>query len=283
MSGAFALYPLAIKWKDEYQKLHPEVRIDVQAGGAGKGMADALAGQVSLGMVSRDINEEEIKQGAWYVPVTKDAVIPTMNPDNPYYTALVTKGIKRETFVDLWINEKPLTWGEIVGKEAKDAVKVYKRSDAAGAAESWAKYLGKKQDNLKGTGVFGDPGLASAVKKDVYGIGFNNVIYVFDPSTKKPFEGLRAIPIDINENGQVDSTENFYDNIEAVNAAIADGRYPSPPARELYFVSKGKPQNKVILDFLKWVLTDGQKYVKEAGFINLSEEKIKEAQDKLGK
>jgi len=283
MSGAFALYPLAVKWKDEYQKIHPEIRIDVQAGGAGKGMADALSGQVTLGMVSRDINEEEIRQGVWFIPVTKDAVIPTMNPKNPNYNVIVSKGIKRGTFVDLWVNEKPLTWGDIAGNEAKDAVKVYVRSDAAGAKESWAKYLGTKQDKLKGTGVFGDPGLASAVKKDVYGIGFNNMIYVYDVTTKKPFDGLRAIPIDLNENGLVDSTENFYDTIESLNAAIADGRYPSPPARELYFVAKGKPQNKVVLDFLHWILTDGQKYVNEAGFIHLSEDKLKEAQEKLGK
>lgn len=35
ISGAFALYPLAVKWRKEYKKLHPEVRIDIVAGGAG--------------------------------------------------------------------------------------------------------------------------------------------------------------------------------------------------------------------------------------------------------
>jgi phosphate transport system substrate-binding protein len=281
ISGAFALYPLAEKWKEEYTKLNPDVKIKIQAGGAGKGMADALAQQVDLGMVSRDVNPEELKQGAWHVAVTKDAVIPTISASNPYLNDILKKGITRKQFIELWIEGKPLSWGELAGKTAQDQVKVFKRSDAAGAAESWAKYLGKKQDDLKGTGVLGDPGLANAVMKDKFGIGFNNVVFVYDMKTKKPHDGIRVIPIDINENGTIDSEENFYDTIEQINAAIADGRYPSPPARELFFVSKGKPQKKAVIDFLTWIVNDGQNYVKEAGFITLSDEKINESRQKL--
>ncbi len=45
---------------------------------------------------------------------------------------------------------------------------MYTRSDAAGAAETWAKYFGKKQEDIQGVAVFGDPGLALAVKKDPF-------------------------------------------------------------------------------------------------------------------
>jgi phosphate transport system substrate-binding protein len=54
--------------------------------------------------------------------------------------------------------------------------------------------------------------------------------------------------------------------------AIADGKFPSPPARELYFVTNGKPQKEVVRKFLLWVLSEGQKYVNEAGYITLSKE-----------
>ncbi len=56
LSGAWALYPMAVRWAEEFKKVHPGVRIDVQAGGAGKGMADALMGMADFGMVSREIN-----------------------------------------------------------------------------------------------------------------------------------------------------------------------------------------------------------------------------------
>jgi len=44
ISGAFALYPMAVKWAEEFEKIHPHVKINISAGGAGKGMADALSG-----------------------------------------------------------------------------------------------------------------------------------------------------------------------------------------------------------------------------------------------
>ena len=33
ISGAFALYPLVVKWAEEFQKLHPGVIVNVSAGG----------------------------------------------------------------------------------------------------------------------------------------------------------------------------------------------------------------------------------------------------------
>ena len=44
VSGAWALYPMMVKWAEEFRKVYPGVRIDVSAGGAGKGITDALAG-----------------------------------------------------------------------------------------------------------------------------------------------------------------------------------------------------------------------------------------------
>jgi phosphate transport system substrate-binding protein len=281
ISGAFALYPLAVEWGKEYEKSHPNIRIDISAGGAGKGMADVLSGNVELAMVSRDINEQEEKQGAWGVSVTKDAVVATMNTKNPTSAEILKKGVKKNIFTDIWITGKIKTWGAVAGTSSSEQIQVFTRSDAAGAPETWAKYLGKKQEDLLGVGVYGDPGLAEAVKKDPRAIGFNNIVYVYDPATKKPHEGITVIPIDINENGILDPEESFYGTLDELMDGIAKGVYPSPPARELFFVSKGKVSDKGVLDFLNWVLTEGQKNVTSAGYVKLSEERIKEQINKL--
>ena len=65
ISGAWALYPMTVKWAEEFQKVHPAVKVDVSAGGAGKGMVDCLSKIVDIGMVSRDVNPEETAKGAW--------------------------------------------------------------------------------------------------------------------------------------------------------------------------------------------------------------------------
>jgi len=280
-SGAWALYPMVIKWAEEFQKIHPKIKIDVAAGGAGKGMADALAGIVDIGKVSRDIYPEEIKKGAWWVSVTKDAVVPTVNENNPYLKELLLKGVKRETFIGIWITGKIKNWEEVISRKVKHSIHVYTRSDACGAAKTWAKYLGKNQEDLLGVGVYGDPGLAEAVKKDDLGIGFNNINYAYDAGTKRPVKGIRTLPIDLNGNGQIDKDENFYNNRDEIVKAIAAGKYPSPPARDLHFVSQDKPKRKIVIEFIKWVLTDGQKYVSEAGYIKLDEKKLQEGLKKL--
>ena len=277
ISGAFALYPIANIWAEEFTKIHPDVKFNISAGGAGKGVADALAQTVDLGMLSRDLKPEEKEKGAWIIAVTKDAVLPTISANNPDITILKEKGLTKELFRKIFITGEIKTWGEAINdKSKKAAINVFTRSDAAGAAETWAKYLGAKgQEEIKGIGVFGDPGVAEAVKKDPTAIGFNNVIYIYDLKTKTKYPGIDVVPIDINEDGKIDSSEKFYDDIDQITAAIASGRYPSPPARDLYFISKGKPTNAAAIEFLKWILTDGQKFVDAAGYIKLPEEKIK--------
>jgi phosphate transport system substrate-binding protein len=275
ISGAFALYPLAVKWAEEYKKINPGVKIDISAGGAGKGMTDALSGIVDIGMVSRDVAPEEVKNGALGIAVAKDAVVATISANNPALQAVLAAGLKKDAGSDIWITGKYKTWGQAFGIDSKVPLRVYTRSDACGAAEIWSKYFGKKQEDLLGSGVFGDPGVALAVKKDVAGIGFNNIGYAYDAKTRKPVSGIRVLPLDLNSNGKIDADENFYDTLDQLTAAIASGKYPSPPSRLLYFVTKGSPSNKAAADFIKWVLADGQKYVGESGYINLPADKLK--------
>lgn len=274
LSGAFALYPLAVKWGDEFRKIHPDVRIDISAGGAGKGMTDALSNMVDIGMVSREINSEEFKKGAFAIAVAKDAVVLTMSAQNPVIKDILAKGLKKEAANNIFVTGKYKTWGQALGIKSAAPVHVYTRSDACGAGETWAKYFGKKQDDLLGVGVYGDPGVALAVKKDVVGLGYNNIAYAYDAKSRKPYPGIRVLPLDLNNNGKLDPEENFYNTLDEIVNAVAAGKYPAPPARELYFVTKGKPSSKVVTEFIRWILTDGQKFVIQSGYINLSKDKL---------
>jgi ABC-type phosphate transport system, periplasmic component len=282
ISGAFALYPMVIRWADEYKKINPSVRFDISAGGAGKGISDALNGMVEIGMVSREIYPEELKKGAFPIAVTKDAVVAVINESNPSLNEIMTKGLRKDAANNIWITGRYTTWAQAFGAKSVSPIHIYSRSDACGAAEMWAKFFGKKQEDLLGVGVFGDPGLAQAVKKDPLGIGYNNIGYAYDATTRKQIKGLRVVPIDLNNNGKIDSDEDFYTSMDDLIGAIASGKYPSPPARELYFVMKGSPKNnKVLTEFIRWVLSDGQKFVKEAGYISLPKERIELEQKKL--
>jgi phosphate transport system substrate-binding protein len=280
VSGAFALYPMMTRWAEEYQKVNPNVQFDISAGGAGKGMTDALSNAVDIGMVSREISADEEAKGAYWVSVTKDAVFPVISAQNPVLNEIMAQGISQDTFTKIFITGEIKTWGEVVDKpEITDEIHVYTRSDSCGAADAWSKFLGKKQEDLLGVGVSGDPGLLDVVIKDPMGIGYNNLGYAFDNNNGLPVTGASIVPIDINANGKADPSEVIETKSVAVDA-IATGVYPSPPARDLNLVTNGKPSGAV-QDFIKWILTDGQQYVGEAGYIKLSPEQLQAALQKI--
>jgi phosphate transport system substrate-binding protein len=274
LSGAWALYPLAVRWQEEFQKTHPGTVVDVQAGGAGKGIADALAGIVDIGMVSREINPAETSKGAVAIAVAKDAVVATISAKNPFLAEIRRRGLKKVELAALWLRGAAMTWPALLGAKGGNPVRVFTRSDACGAAETWAAYLGGHQEDLAGVGVYGDPGLAEAVRRDPLAIGFNNVNYAYDAKTLRTVAGLEICPIDLDGNGRIDPAESVYATRDDLVKAIAAGVYPSPPARDLYFVVKGPAVGPALAEFLVWVLTEGQKFVPEMGYIAISPDRL---------
>jgi phosphate transport system substrate-binding protein len=268
ISGAWALYPLMVRWSEEFRKQHPGVEFDISAGGAGKGMADAIAGAVDIGMVSREVYPEEEQRGAYWLSVTKDAVFATISAENPLLEQLLQQGITADTLYDIYISGAVTTWGQVANRpEVTDPIHVYTRSDACGAAATWADYLGSKQEDLLGVGVYGDPGLLDAVVKDPLGIGYNNLNYVYDDQTGEPVAGTKVLPLDVNGN-QISDIEESYLTKQAAVDAVASGDYPSPPARDLNLVTHGKPAG-LTKTFISWILTEGQSIVPEAGYVPL--------------
>jgi phosphate transport system substrate-binding protein len=286
LSGAWALYPLAVRWQEEYRKSHPDTVVDVQAGGAGKGIADALAGVVDIGMVSREISPAEVEKGAVALAVAKDAVVATVSAKNPLLHDILRRGLKKEDLAALWMRGLPNSWEALLdpvvaaGAVGRTPVHVFTRSDACGAAETWAAYLGGHQEDLAGVGVYGDPGLAEAVRRDPLAIGFNNVNFAYDARTLRPVAGLAICPIDLDGNGRIDPAESVYATRDDLVRAIAANVYPSPPARDLYFVIKATPPGPrragrpLLAEFLAWVLTEGQTFVPEMGYIAVGPDRI---------
>ena len=261
LSGAWAIYPTAVAWAEAFQKAHPKVRIDVSAGGAGKGAADAIAGLVDIGMVSRDPDPTEIKKGIVPVYILHDAVFPVISGKNPALNDILKKGIKKSAWAGIYITGITTTWDEAAGAKIGKPIHVYTRSDSCGAAQSWAAYLDKKQEDLKGVGVYGDPGLLEAAKRDPIGIGYSNFSYVFTREGNL-VEGARLVPIDSNENGLADSDEIYESRDQAIKAIRAK-RYPA--TRKNYFFVKGKPKG-LVKEFINFALSDeGARIVDEAG------------------
>lgn len=261
LSGAWAVYPTAVAWGAAFQKAHPDVRVEVSAGGAGKGAADAIAGLVDIGMVSREPDPAEIQRGIDPVLVLHDAVFAVVSEKNPLLPIILKKGLRREALVDVYVTGKATTWDQVLEGAPKRPIHVFTRSDSCGAASSWAAYLGKKQEDLKGVGIYGDPGVLDTVQRDPVGIGFANFSYVFGRDGKI-LPGIVLVPLDADGSGAAEPGEVFKDRAAAVKAIEAT-RYPV--ARKNYFFVKGKPSGLVKAFILFCLSEGGTRVVDEVG------------------
>ena len=107
-------------------------------------MTDVLAGVVDLGMVSREIYPPEADKGAVAFALAKDAVVPTISAANPLLPQLLEHGLTREAAAAVWLSDTQTTWGQQLGTADSTPLHVYTRSDACGAAETWAQWLGAR-------------------------------------------------------------------------------------------------------------------------------------------
>lgn len=280
INGANALYPLAQVWADEYSKLHAEVRITVFPASSNKGKTDALLKLADIGMYS-NLPQEDLGRDLLVFAVAKDAVVATFNSGNPSREILRTKGLDKEQLRKVFLNSGTTSWGELTGSSSDDKVEVFTRSDASGAASIWAEFLGCGREELQGIGVYGDPGMTQAVRNNTNSIGYDNLRFVFDNLTGNKYQGLDVIPIDFNQNGKIDSLENFNNNLVDFNKAVRNGDYPYPLSRNLYFLVRKDLDNPHVVDFLEWVMTEGQQLVEYAGYVKLDSKEIDKERDKL--
>ena len=111
--------------------------------------------------------------------------------------------------------------------------------------------------------------MSAAVVNDINGISYNNLGLVYNIQTRKVADGIAIVPIDINENGIVDEDENHYTTIDDLLDFIAQSGTSKIPQENVNVVLNKNKINKDILDFLQWIITDGQQYNRQYGFMSL--------------
>lgn len=280
INGAYALYPLVSKLADEFMKLHKDVTIEVTKAGTGEGITSLLSGKCQLAMISRPLTNEETNAGIRVFPVAKDGVAPIVNQKNPYLEKILKQGISPDEFMQLFSSGKVMTWGEILDTGVRDKIPVYIRGDESGAAEVWAGFLYKKPTELKGIGVMGDEEMIKSVQQNPLAVGFCNFSYAFD-STGNRTKDIQIVPSDLDFDNKIDRVEQPFINLEEAHRSLWLGFYPDQLCRELTLGTLGKPSDPAVIEFIRFVLGEGQKSVKKAGFCPLNDVYIKYSLDLL--
>jgi phosphate transport system substrate-binding protein len=294
VTGAGATFPNPIysKWTSEYTKLHPNVEINYQSIGSGGGIRQLTAQTVFFGASDAPMTDEQLTQAPGKVlhfPTVLGAVVPVYNVAGEPASLKFTGPM----LADIYLG-KIKKWNDAAIAKANPGVKlpaaditVVHRSDGSGTSFIFTDYLGKVSPEWKqkvgvnasvnwpvGVGGKGNEGVAGLVKQSPNSIGYVELVYALQ--NKIAYGSVQ------NQGGEFVAATT--DSVTAAAAAAAanmpkDFRVsitdPSGPGAYpissftwilLFEDAKDKDQAKVMVDFMKWALADGQKFAPDLGY-----------------
>ena len=299
-AGATFPYPIYSKWFDEYHKLHPEIQINYQSIGSGGGIRQVLAGTVDFGATDGPMSDEQLGQAKTKIlhfPTVLGADVPTYNI--PSFSGELK--FSPEALAGIFLGKvtkwnDPVLTGTNPGVNLPgDDIVVVHRSDGSGTTYVWVDYLSKVSEEWKtkvgkgtsvnwpvGLGGKGNEGVAGLVKQTPNSIGYVELIYAIQ--NNMPYGRVR------------NSSGNFVKaDLASVTAAAAaaaqempedfrvsitnpggENAYPIASFTWLLVPAKFEDgaKRKVIVDFLHWMLKDGQKHAEPLAYAPLPKEVV---------
>ena len=256
ISGTKFTYPLIEKWIAEYTKENPQIQIKLVT-------KKTEIKNLDISIIAHQPLKNEIAENQQIIYVNKFALLPVAAKSNSVIKNIKKRGLSKKEFESLFFEEGIL---EEKQDKPKFPVTIYARESQACSAVAFANYFGYDATELRGKKIAGDDlYLLSSIKKDTLGITFNVLGNLYDRQTRKFKDDLTLIPLDIKKEASIAINSSIDDAL----AVLEKDRYETIPVERVGFVYNSDNQNKEIIKFLKWTLTEGQKYNHEFGFLNL--------------
>jgi phosphate transport system permease protein/phosphate transport system substrate-binding protein len=306
-AGASFPYPLISKWAEEYKK-QTGVTINYQSIGSGGGIRQIIAKTVDFGASDAPMTPSEYEKapGILHIPETIGAVVVVYNIPELDGRLKLSGEVIADIYlgkITKWNDPRIAELNPDLNLPDKEIV-VVKRADGSGTtyiftdylssiSTEWAEKVGRgKVFNFpaevggRGVQAKGNEGVTATVKQNPYSIGYVELAYAVQ--NKMTYALIR------NQAG------NFVDaNVETIAAAAANSAEKLPkgdepwydvsivnaPGENSYPISSfsyllvykdlsymPEEKAKALVDFLKWAVTDGQKYAEPLYYVPLPEE-----------
>ena len=302
-AGATFPYPIYSKWFSEYHKAHSDVEINYQSIGSGGGIRQVQAGTVDFGASDGPMTDQQIAEGKVkiiHLPTVLGAVVPAYNVPGVEgelkFTPDALAGIYLGK-ITKW-NDKAIAGANPgVSLPDKDIVVIH-RSDGSGTTYIWTDYLSKisadwrggpsKGTSVKwpvGLGGKGNEGVAGLVRQMEGAIGYVELIY--------------ALQNNISYGSVKNAAGEFVKaSLESTTAAAASMKsmpadfrvsITNAPGKEAYPISsftwllvpvqwKDSHKRDIFLDFLNWMVTQGQNLTESVMYAKLPQEVVTKEQ-----
>jgi phosphate transport system substrate-binding protein len=279
ISGTKFTYPLVEKWIGEFKQAHPEVEIALLPKGSTE--------KATLAINAYKIPKEQLKENFDYINISRYALLPITNAHNPLNEDYLKKGLKESDVKSIFFeNPDDLVSEQKNSKSKKNAFAptIYTREQKSCAPITFANHFGFNQEDIQGKGITGDDKfLIQAVKKDSSGITYNNLGFIYDLNSRKVIDGISVIPFDLNENGKLETDENFYGSLDDVIKNLENSKTSVIPVEyvTMSFPKETVVQNAAAKLFLDYILSQGQQHNHQFGFLNLEEQHLAKQKEVL--
>ena len=299
-AGATFPYPIYSKWFDEYHKLHPNVSINYQSIGSGGGIRQITNQTVFFGASDGPMTEEQLQAAPGRIlhfPTVLGADVPVYNIPN-------VKDLKFSgpLLADIFLG-KITKWNDPAIAKLNPGVTlpgtnitVVHRAEGSGTTYIWVDYLSKVSPEWKtkvgvstavkwptGVGGQGNEGVAGLVSQTPGAIGYVELIYAlqnkisYGSVQNMAGEFVTASEMSVSAAAAAAAGQMPPDFRVSITNAPGKGAYPisSFTWLLLYENPKDKNQSRIMVDFMKWALSDGQKLAGPLGYAPLPAEVVK--------
>lgn len=224
LTGSSTVAPLAGEIAKRFEKLHPDVRVDVQTGGSSRGIADAKRGTADIGMASRALKPQETDLTGHTIAM--DGVGMILHRDNP------VQSLTDEQVIAIYTG-RVSNWPEVGGVDAP--ITVVNKADGRATLEVFLKHFGLASPDIKASVIIGDnqQGIRT-VAGDVNAIGYVSV-------GTADYEIGRGVPIRLLP----------MDGVEATTANVRNGTFPMSRPLNLVTYGSVSPLAQAFIDFAR--------------------------------
>ena len=299
-AGATFPYPIYSKWFDEYHKLHPEIEINYQSIGSGGGIRQLSSQTVFFGASDGPMTPDQMSAAPGkilHLPTVLGGVVPVYNLPEVNAELRFTGKLIADIIlgkITKWNDGLIAALNPGVRLPATD-ITVAHRSDGSGTTYIFVDYLSKISPEFKskvgvatsvnwpvGVGGKGNEGVAGLVKATPGSFGYVELIYALQ----------NKISYGSVQNMEGEFVRSSLDSVTAAAAAAskvmpADFRVSitNAPGKGVYPISsftwlllyenpKDKQRAKIMVDFVKWALTEGERYAADLGYAPLPQDVV---------
>jgi phosphate transport system substrate-binding protein len=300
-AGATFPYPIYSKWFDVYHTAHPDVEINYQSIGSGGGIRQLQAGTVDFGASDGPMSDDQLAQSKFKVlhfPTVLGADVPSYNiagvSGELNFTQRALAGIYLGT-ITKWNDPEIAKANPGVNLPNADIVVVH-RSDGSGTTYIWTDFLAKVSDDWKnkvgkaatsvnwpvGLGGKGNEGVTGLVKQTPNAIGYIELIYAvqnnipYGKVQNAAGKFVRADLASVTAAAAADAKSIPDDFRVSITNAPGPNVYPISSFTWLLIPAQIQDAAKrdAIKAFLKWMLTDGQKFNEALSYAQLPKDVI---------